>query len=82
MLVRTAAFPQSLSLDDFRVTCKNNAVDIIYYENKLNSTIRENGMIQIMNENTRITKNTSTLIDLIITNTNEIKCKIEDNDEM
>lgn len=44
--------------------------------------IKENGMIQIMNEYTRTTQNTKTLIDLIITNTNSIKCKIDHNNNI
>lgn len=66
---------------DFNIDMSDTS-NKICYKNKLNSTINENGMRQIMNENTRITRKTSTLIDLIITNTNTIKCKIEDNDKI
>lgn len=52
------------------------------YKNRLNSTIYENGLMQIMNEYTRITENTKTLIDLVITNTNEIECKIKNDDNI
>lgn len=48
------------------------------YKHKLNEIINENGMKQIIKEYTRKTENTNTLLDLIITNTNEIKYQIDD----
>lgn len=44
--------------------------------------IHENGMKQIMNEYTRTTENTNTLIDLVITNRNNIRCKINNNEKI
>lgn len=52
------------------------------YKNKLNSTTYENGLIQIVTDFTRITENTKTLIDLIITNVIEMKCMVMDSDNI
>jgi hypothetical protein len=45
------------------------------YSDKLNQIIRSHGMKQLINVPTRITENSQTIIDLVISNDNTIKCK-------
>lgn len=52
------------------------------YKNKLNEIIHKNGMTQKIDKYTRITQNTQTMIDLVITNTNNIQCEISDKDNI
>lgn len=65
---------------DFNIDFSNTTNKTLQ-KNKLNNIIKENGMKQIMKEYT-ITENTRTLIDWIITNTNEIKCTVSTNDNI
>lgn len=46
-----------------------------FYKEKMENIIKDNGLKQIINENTRITKNTQTLIDYVITNSKKITAK-------
>lgn len=52
------------------------------YKNKLNCMINENRMKQIVKHYTRVTENTKTLIDLVITNANDIKYEMSDDDKI
>lgn len=71
---------QHVICGDFNIDISNNT-NKKYYKDKLQKTINENGMKQKINEYTRVTKNTKTLIDLLITNAEEIEGKTinEDN---
>lgn len=66
---------------DFNIDMAESSSKTLY-KNNLNNLIYENGMMQIMNEYTRITQNTRTLIDLVITNTNDIQCKVNERDNI
>lgn len=66
---------------DFNIDMSENSNKILN-KNKLNSIINDNGMIQIMKKPTRITEKTKTLIDLVITNMNEIKCEQNEKDNI
>ena len=55
---------------DFSIDWKRNSV----YKNRIKNTLTDNGLKQIINECTRVTKISSTIIDYIITNNYKIKC--------
>lgn len=60
---------------DFNIDMSRNFT----YSDKLNQIIRLHGMKQLMNVPTRITENSQTIIDLVISNDNSIVCKTRDD---
>lgn len=57
---------------DFNINIAKNT----YYSNRLNNIIRNNGLYQKVDKFTRITKESATIIDLMITNEKEIPFQI------
>lgn len=67
------------------VLCGDFNIDLLKNNNCcrfLNNVINDNGMKQIINEPTRVNNNSSTLIDLCITNINRISAKVSIDDQI
>lgn len=60
---------------DFNINFKENS----FYSNRLKHLIALYGLEQIVNEVTRCTNVSSTIIDLVITNSNIVKCQVHDS---
>jgi hypothetical protein len=60
---------------DFNIDMKTKNT----YSNKLLNIIHENGLNQLVNENTRINKNSESIIDLIVTNDIYLPVEVSDN---
>lgn len=63
---------QLIIMGDYNINYGRNE----YYSRKLKTIIERQGLYQLVNEFTRVTKNTSTVIDLIVTNDKQLKFEI------
>lgn len=61
-----------ICLGDFNIDLKKKS----FYSEKCKSIIVQNGLTQIVDDYTRITENSSTLIDYVITNCKNLECKV------
>lgn len=62
----------TIIIGDFNIDMSSNT----FYQKRLSQIITENGLKQLINEATRITNNSATLIDLLITNCEDIAFKV------
>lgn len=63
---------------DFNIDWSNNNI----YKKKLERMFNDNGFKQIINEYTRVTKSSNTIIDYVITNTKKVSAKISTNNKI
>lgn len=63
---------------DFNINIKKDS----FYANKLLKLIEDNNLMQIVKQYTRVTSETRTLIDLVLTNSNNISCSVLEIDQI
>lgn len=63
---------------DFNIDWKKNDT----YKNRIQATLNDNGLKQIVSDYTRVTENTKTLIDFVITNNMNILVKNNDENKI